>query len=122
MIRVGALVWSLFAALIITVLSLFYNQEGKGGYPFSVTYLEETSSAYGAKSTDSRLAVERGTRSAEIESQPLTRKFSWSLFIADLFFWWLIFSILLVLLKNSVFDSFQEEPKKSIEAENSDKK
>lgn len=83
MIRVGSLLWSLIVAVAVSGLSLFYTQNNKAGYPFAAIYQTETGESI----------------------------FNWTVFFADLIFWWLIFSILLVVVKNYLIDSYQDKEK-----------
>lgn len=84
MIRVFYLFWTLIAALLVTSFSFFYvSQEVRHGFPFS--FAEQ---------------IENGISGGEI----LLKFNSW-LLIFDIIFWWLLFSILLIIVRNYVFES-----------------
>jgi len=84
MIRVFYLFWTLIAALLVTSFSFFYvSQEVRHGFPFS--FAEQ---------------VQNGVIGGEI----LLKFNSW-LLIFDIIFWWLLFSILLIIIRNYVFES-----------------
>ena len=84
MLRVLYLFWTLIAALLVTGLSFFYiSGEAKHGFPF--TFATE---------------VKDGVSGGEI----LLKFNSWSL-VLDIMFWWILFSILLIIVKNYVFES-----------------
>ena len=84
MLRVLYLFWTLIAALLVTGLSFFYiSGEAKHGLP--LTFAAE---------------VKDGVSGGEI----LLKLNSWSL-VLDVIFWWILFSILLIIVKNYVFES-----------------
>ena len=79
MIRVLSLIWTLFLALIVTGISFFYIRGNARGFPF--------------------------TFSKEISDQVGKFDFNvWSIAL-DVVFWWLLFSILWIVLKNYIFES-----------------
>lgn len=90
MIKVSSLLWSLLVGLIVTGVSYFYiNSNGSHGFPFR----------FAQEATQSASAVlDAGTKGF------VKISFSTWVFILDLLFWWLLFSILLVVVKNYVFD------------------
>ena len=84
MLRVFYLFWTLVVSLLVTSFSFFYvSEEIKHGFPFTF-----------AKS------VENGVNGGEI----LLKFNVWTL-LFDILFWWLLFSILLIIVKNYVFES-----------------
>lgn len=84
MIRVIYLFWTLIASLLVTGFSYFYVSSGaRHGFPFS--FAEE---------------VADGVVGGEI-----LLKFNVWLLIFDIVFWWILFSILLIVIKNYVFES-----------------
>lgn len=90
MIKISALLWSFLVALIVSSVSYFYiTSSGSHGFPFRFAQ-EATMSA--------SAALEIGARGYEKIS------FSTLVFALDLLFWWLLFSIVLVVIKNYVFD------------------
>lgn len=90
MIKISALLWSFLAALIISGLSFFYvNNVGGHGFPFR--FAQEASQSASA--------------SFEVGSQAFAKVgFNYWIFTIDLLFWWLLFSILLVILRNYIFE------------------
>ncbi|OGM57329.1 hypothetical protein A3A50_00895 [Candidatus Woesebacteria bacterium RIFCSPLOWO2_01_FULL_38_20] len=83
MIKVFYLIWSLLLALPITMLSFFYLRNGNlRGFPFSFA------------------------KEITIEASEGHRSLNFNIWIGllDLFFWWLVFSILLVVVKNYVLE------------------
>ena len=90
MIKVSSLLWSFLASLISSGLSYFYiNALGSHGFPFKFAQ-EATQSA--------SASLETGVKAVE------KVKFSFWIFALDLLFWWLLFSILLVVIRNYVFE------------------
>lgn len=84
MLRVFYLFWTLIVSLLVTSFSFFYvSEEIKHGFPFTF-----------AK------GVENGVNGGEI----LLKFNVWTL-LFDILFWWLLFSILLIIVKNYVFES-----------------
>lgn len=81
MVRIFSLIWTLILSLLVTAISFFYIREEKVGFPFSFA-------------TDTEGQGFAGT-GIEINF--------WSL-ILDIIFWWFLFSILWLILKNYVFD------------------
>ncbi|MDP2671867.1 MAG: hypothetical protein Q8P13_05455 [bacterium] len=82
MVRILALVWPLLASVLTSSLSFFYvNEAGtRHGFPF-------------------------GFANDVVRDGVQTLNFSiWS-FVFDLVFWWFLFSILLIVVKNYVFDA-----------------
>lgn len=84
MLRVFYLFWTLIASLLVTGFSFFYiSGEVKHGFPFSFAS-----------------NLDNGVVGGEI-----ILKFNvWSL-VLDIVFWWFLFSILLIIVKNYVFES-----------------
>ena len=90
MIKISSLLWSLLVALIVSSVSYFYiTREGSHGFPFR--FVQEATQSAAA-------ALEIGAKGYEKIS------FSFLVFALDLLFWWLLFSIVLVVIKNYVFD------------------
>ncbi|MEX0617302.1 MAG: hypothetical protein WD231_05920 [Candidatus Woykebacteria bacterium] len=84
MIRVFYLFWTLIASFLVTGFSYFYvSSQGAHGFPFSFA-----------------TEVEDGIVGGEI-----VLKFKVWMLVFDLLFWWILFSILLVIVKNYVFES-----------------
>lgn len=91
MIKVSALLWSLLAALVVAGISYFYlSTTGGHGFPFHFAQ-EATKSASAVIETDGVIYQKVA--------------FNYWVFALDLIFWWLLFSILLVVIKNYVFDN-----------------
>lgn len=90
MIKISSLIYSLLAGLIVSALSYFYiTNEGSHGFPFR--FVQEATQSASA-------SLEAGTKAFfKISFNP------W-VFALDLFFWWLLFSILMVVVVNYVFD------------------
>ena len=88
MIRISDLFWTLLTSLTTTLLSYFYvNKTHSSGYPLTYFKLEEAPAAL----------------SNQLIGQ-WVGKINYFSFVLDLLFWWLIFSTLLVLVKNYLFD------------------
>ncbi|HEX7456194.1 MAG TPA: hypothetical protein VF303_01885 [Candidatus Nanoarchaeia archaeon] len=81
MIRILSLLWTLVIALIVTGISFFYIRGEARGFPFTFS-----------KGTANQISI----NGLEINI--------WSV-ILDVIFWWLIFSILWIVLKNYIFES-----------------
>lgn len=91
MIKISLLLWTFLSALIISGISYFYVSISLGhGFPFHFAQ-EATQSASATLST--------------IEKALPKVAFNIWVFSLDLLFWWLLFSILLVIIKNYVFDN-----------------
>lgn len=91
MIKISSLLYSLLAGLSVSGLSYFYiNSTGSHGFP--LRFAQEATQSASASLETSGGGVEK-------------IDFSWLLFGLDLLFWWLLFSILLVVVKNYVFDN-----------------
>lgn len=83
MIKIFYLIWSFLGAVLVTLLSFFYlREENLRGFPFSFA-------------NEITLEASEGRRSLN---------FNIWVGIADLIFWWLLFSILLVVIKNYVLE------------------
>ncbi|MEX0622144.1 MAG: hypothetical protein WD187_04135 [Candidatus Woykebacteria bacterium] len=80
MIRVLSLLWTLVLALATTGVSFFYIRGEMHGFPF--TFARDTLGQSGSK---------------------LDINF-WSV-VLDVVFWWLIFSIVWIILKNYIFEA-----------------
>ena len=84
MLRVFYLFWTLIAALLVTGIGYFYLREvGRHGFPFAF-----------ATEVDNSLG-----------SGNLTLSFNGIALALDIIFWWVLFSILLIAVKNYVFES-----------------
>ena len=84
MLRVFYLFWTLIAALLVTGLGYFYLREvGRHGFPF-------------AFATEIENSLEGGNLALSLNGCAL---------VLDIMFWWLLFSILLIVFKNYVFES-----------------
>ncbi|OGY25495.1 MAG: hypothetical protein A2Z11_03650 [Candidatus Woykebacteria bacterium RBG_16_43_9] len=81
MIRVLYLLWTLVLAIIITGISFFYIRGETRGFPF--TFTKGTAEQISANGVDINI---------------------WSVAL-DVIFWWLIFSILWIILKNYIFET-----------------
>lgn len=81
MIRVYSLLWTLIAAVLVSALSFFYIRGDGRGFPFS--FSEAATSPVGAV---------------------VDFQINFLLAAADVLFWWLVFSMLWIILKNYVFD------------------
>lgn len=91
MIKISALLWSFLLALVVSGISYFYVTSNLGhGFPFHFAQ-EATQSASATLST--------------LEKALPKVSFNIWVFSLDLLFWWLLFSILLVIIKNYVFDN-----------------
>ena len=80
MVRIFSLVWTLMIALFTTGLSFFYIRGVTRGFPFS--FAKEVTDSYGAGHLE-------------------INQFSIAL---DLLFWWLIFSVLWIVIKNYIIE------------------
>lgn len=80
MIRILSLLWTLILALVVTGVSFFYIRGDARGFPFS--FSKEVVDASGYASFDLNI---------------------WSLAL-DLVFWWLLFSMVWIILKNYIFE------------------
>jgi ribose/xylose/arabinose/galactoside ABC-type transport system permease subunit len=80
MLRVFSLIWTLIVSLAVVGLSFFYIRGDSRGFPFS--FAKEITNG--------------GNASFHVNGYLLT---------FDIIFWWLIFSILWVVLKNYVFEN-----------------
>ena len=75
MIKVFYLFWTLLVAIAVTLVSFFYMQKGfLRGFPLGF---------YNTERQNSFIVLS---------------------FAVDLIFWWILFSILLVIIKNYIFD------------------
>ena len=84
MLRVFYLFWTLITALIVTGLGYFYiRDEGRHGFPFAFA-----------------TEVQDGVASGD-----LVLSFNALSLGANILFWWFLFSILLIAVKNYVFES-----------------
>ncbi len=81
MIRILSLLWTLLIAFIVTGVSFFYLRGEARGFPFSFSRGN---------------AEEISVNGVDINI--------WSVAL-DVIFWWLIFSILWIVLKNYIFES-----------------
>jgi len=82
MIRIASLIWTLLISLLITSLSFFYIRGELRGFPFSFA----------------KQVLDNGSGAL------LGYDFNIWLLAFDIVFWWLLFSILVIILKNYVFD------------------
>ena len=90
MLRVFYLFWTLIVSLLVTSFSFFYvSEEIKHGFPFTF-----------AKSVENGVNGVNGVNGGEV----LLKFNVWTL-LFDILFWWLLFSILLIIVKNYVFES-----------------
>ncbi len=90
MIKISSLLWSLLAGLIVSSVSYFYiTREGSHGFPFR--FVQEATQSASA-------TLDIGAKGYE------KINFSFLVFALDLLFWWLLFSIVLVVIKNYVFN------------------
>lgn len=88
MIKISYLFWTLLLSILTSLLSYFYVREANlHGYPFAYFKLKEAA----------------GTAGNQLIGQ-FAQDFNYLVFGLDLFFWWLIFSTLLVIVKNYVLD------------------
>ena len=84
MLRVSYLFWTLIVALLVTGVGYFYiTGLGKHGFPIAFATEIENSSGSG----------------------DLALSFNGLALAIDLLFWWVLFSILLIAVKNYVFES-----------------
>ena len=81
MIRVLSLLWTLLIAIIVTLVSFFYLRGEARGFPFS--FSKGSAEQISANGVDINI---------------------WSVAL-DVVFWWLIFSILWIILKNYIFEN-----------------
>ncbi|OGY21300.1 MAG: hypothetical protein A2126_02435 [Candidatus Woykebacteria bacterium GWB1_45_5] len=81
MIRVLSLLWTLVLSLIVTGISFFYIRSDSRGFPFSF--------------------------SKEIADQGSVGglHFNFGSLVLDVIFWWFLFSILWLILKNYIFET-----------------
>lgn len=88
MIKISYLFWTLLASLFTTLLSYFYIADASlHGYPFAYYHLVEKSD------TISNMLI--GQYKGNV---------NYIILGVDILFWWLIFSTLLVIVKNYIFD------------------
>jgi ribose/xylose/arabinose/galactoside ABC-type transport system permease subunit len=80
MIRVLSLLWTLALSLVVTGISFFYIRGAARGFPFSF----------------SQEVAGQGSSNLQFNSLSL---------IFDIVFWWLLFSVLWIILKNYIFES-----------------
>jgi len=73
--------WTLIIAVTVTGISFFYPREDLRGFPFSFA----------------QLIIDQTTGRGRYE-------FNFLLLGVDLIFWWVVFSVFLLILKNYVFD------------------
>lgn len=84
MLRVFYLFWTLIAALLVTGLGYFYlREDGRHGFPFA--FATEVENTLGGGS--------------------LVLSFNGVALVINILFWWVLFSILLIAVKNYVFES-----------------
>ena len=84
MIRIFYLIWTLISSLLTTGLSFFYiRNEVSRGFPFS--FAKEVLGQGGG--------------------QGISFEFKTFVVAFDIIFWWLIFSVLLVIIKNYIFEA-----------------
>lgn len=88
MIKVNYLFWTFLIGLLASLLSYFYPQ-GSGLHGYPLTYY--------------RLVESQSTISNQLVGK-WEGNFNTLIFALDLLFWWLIFSTLLVIVKNYVLD------------------
>lgn len=81
MIRISSLIWTLILSLAVSGLGFFYIREEMRGFPLAFAEEVEGSGLVGS-GFDANI---------------------WILLI-DIVFWWFVFSILWIILKNYVFD------------------
>lgn len=81
MIRISSLIWTLILSLAVSGLGFFYIREGMRGFPLA--FAEEVEGG--------------GLAGSGLDAN------IWILLI-DIVFWWFVFSILWIILKNYVFD------------------
>ena len=81
MIRISSLIWTLILSLAISGLGFFFIKEGMRGFPLAFAKEVENS----------------GLAGTGFEGN------IWILII-DIVFWWFVFSVLWIILKNYVFD------------------
>jgi uncharacterized BrkB/YihY/UPF0761 family membrane protein len=80
MLRVLSLLWTLMLSLVVTGVSFFYVRGENHGFPF----------------TFSRGVTDQGTESLQFNA--------WSV-VLDVLFWWFLFSVLWIILKNYIFET-----------------
>jgi hypothetical protein len=82
MVRILSLIWTMVAAFVASSLSFFYlSQDGtRHGFPFSFA----------------KEVVSNGS---------VTLSYNVISYILDVIFWWFLFSILLIVIKNYVFEA-----------------
>lgn len=90
MIKISALFYSFLISLLVSLLSYFYvTDTGSRGFPLR----------FAQEATESASAtLDSNTKMFEVLD------FTFWVFALDLVFWWLLFSILLVVVKNYVID------------------
>ncbi len=81
MIRALSLLWTLLLAVIVTVISFFYLRGESRGFPLTFA----------------------GGSLEQIQERGL--EFNWLLVFLDILFWWLIFSMVWIILKNYIFET-----------------
>ena len=81
MIRALSLLWTLLLAVIVTAISFFYIRGGDRGFPFSFS---------------------AGTVE-QIQANGFQLN-GWSVAL-DVIFWWLLFSMVWIILKNYIFET-----------------
>ncbi len=82
MLRILSLLWTLMIALIVTGISFFYVRGESRGFPFTFSH--------------ENIEQVNGTSSLNINY--------WSV-VLDIVFWWLMFSVVWIILKNYIFES-----------------
>ncbi|OGY26606.1 MAG: hypothetical protein A2Z24_02185 [Candidatus Woykebacteria bacterium RBG_16_44_10] len=81
MIRVLSLLWTLILAFIVTGISFFYVRGDTRGFPFSF----------------SKEIVDQGSVGS--------LHFTVGSLVLDAIFWWFLFSVLWIILKNYIFET-----------------
>lgn len=93
MIKIFYLLWTFLFSVLVTSLSYFYSRDGlTHGFPF--TFAKD-------------ILVNNTYNEAILNSQNVTvvkGVINYWLFSFDIIFWWLLFSILLVMVKNYVLE------------------
>lgn len=93
MIKVSYLIWTFLSAVLVSSLSYFYTKDGlTHGFPFTIATDRVVNNTY------------NGVIIRPEDIQIVKEDINFWLFALDVLFWWILFSILLVMVKNYVFE------------------